>query len=50
MARQIFFGFKRCHAAQAGSGDRLAVDVVGHVAGGVDALDIRAVESGAVQR
>ena len=31
--------FQRRHAAHAGGGDRLAVDVVGDVAGGVDARD-----------
>src|ERR1700674_5719167 len=31
------FGFERRHAAQAGSGQRLAIDVVGHVAGRKDA-------------
>ena len=32
-------GFQRGHAAHAGGGDRLAVDVVGDVAGGEDAGD-----------
>src|SRR5690606_24790459 len=38
---QIAFGFERRHAAQSRRGYRLAVSVVGHVAGGIDAGDIR---------
>ena len=36
-AGEIFLGLERRHAAHAGGGDRLAVDVVGDVAGGIDA-------------
>ena len=35
--RQPALGFQRRHAAEAGRGDGLAVDIVGHVAGGEDA-------------
>jgi hypothetical protein len=50
LAREISFGFERCHATQACGGDRLAESIVGHVAGGVTPWTLVAVESGAVQR
>ena len=34
-------GVERRHTAGAGGGDRLAVDVILHVAGGEDAVDVR---------
>lgn len=50
MTRKVFLRFERSHATHAGGGNRLAIDVVGHVAGGEDARDVGRGESGAVQR
>ena len=40
--REPALGVERCHAARAGRGDRLPVDVILHVAGGEHAVDLRA--------
>jgi hypothetical protein len=51
MFGEILFCFKCSHAAHAGCGDRLAIDIVGDVTGGINAFDrVVAVESGAVTR
>ena len=48
LRRQPAFGLQRRHAAKAGGGHRLAVLVVGHVAGGEYPLDIGGGRIGAV--
>ena len=44
MLFEIFFDFERGHAAGTGGGDGLAVATVLHIAAGVDAGDLNAVD------